>query len=104
MSSTSPSVSTRRPPRDRDPTGSSASVKLKNRWRAAADEARMRLIALLSIGPPWQRAQMPFFDGGVKGASTRNVRPRCSAAVMPGGSSGGGPPAANFLSAGEEKN
>ena len=31
MSSTSSSVSTMRPPRDREPTGSSASVKLKNR-------------------------------------------------------------------------
>ena len=47
---------------------------------------------------------MPFFEGGVKGASTRNMRPRCSAGVRPGGSSGGGPPAANFLSATEEKN
>ena len=46
---------------------------------------------------------MPFLEGGVKGASTRNVRPRCSASVIPGGSSGGGPPAANFLSSFEEK-
>ena len=34
---------------------------------------------------------MPFLDGGVKGASTRNVRPRFWAGVIPGGSSGGGP-------------
>ena len=47
---------------------------------------------------------MPFFEGGLKGASTRNVRPRCSAGVIPRGSSGGDPVAANFLSAGEEKN
>ena len=46
---------------------------------------------------------MPLFDGGLKGASTRNVRPRRSAAVFPGGSSGGDPVAANFLSSGEEK-
>lgn len=56
-----------------------------------------------SIGPLWQSAQMPFLDGGSKGASTRNVRPRCSAGVIPGGNSGGGPPAANALSAFEEK-
>ena len=31
MSSTSSSVSTMKPPRDREPTGSCASVKLKNR-------------------------------------------------------------------------
>ena len=47
---------------------------------------------------------MPFLEGGLKGASTRNVRPRCCAGVIPGGNSGGGPPAANLLSAGEEKN
>ena len=46
---------------------------------------------------------MPFLEGGVKGASTRNVRPRCSAGVIPGGSSGGAPVAANLLSAREEK-
>ena len=46
---------------------------------------------------------MPFLEGGVKGASTRNVRPRFSAGVIPGGSSGGGPPAANLLSSLEEK-
>ena len=46
---------------------------------------------------------MPLLDGGLKGASTRNVRPRFSAGVIPAGSSGGDPVAANFLSAGEEK-
>ena len=46
---------------------------------------------------------MPLFDGGLKGASTRNVRPRFSADVIPRGSSDGAPVAANFLSAGEEK-
>ena len=46
---------------------------------------------------------MPFLEGGSKGASTRNVRPRFSAGVIAGGSSGGGPPAANLLSSFEEK-
>jgi len=46
---------------------------------------------------------MPFLEGGVKGASTKNVRPRFSAGVIPGGSSGGDPVVANFLSSREEK-
>ena len=39
----------------------------------------------------------------IEGRVDRNVRPRCSAGVIPRGNSGGAPVAANLLSAGEEK-
>src|SRR5687768_10976387 len=58
----------------------------------------------LSMGPEWQRAQIPFVEPGVNSDSMNMRRPRFSEAVVPFGSTGGGPPRAKFSSSSDEKN